>query len=406
MKKIYTLVLVLVFTITAYSQNNYKKGYFLNAANQRVDCFILDLDWNNSPTIFKYKLTEEGEVKDMYVTSITEFELEGVSKWVKKTVQFDDALMDVKNLTDIRTPIFKEEKLLLRVLIQGKATLYKYRGRDSTKFFFSIDNGETQQLVFREYLQSDDRVVAKNNDYKQKLFISLKCEDFKLSRFENLNYKEEDLKKLFTDYNICKDTNFVNQFKETKKDIFNLNIRPGFNYSSLSIDYFNNDYKEDVDFDKVFEFRFGIEFEMILPINNNKWSIIIEPIFHKYQVTQQLPSTSPSVASQSVTVDYTSIDLSLGARYYFFLNENSKIFTNISFAPVDFVSNNSSVDFENATDLSIFTDMNFGFGLGYNYNNKYSFELRAISSKNILSDYYNLSSKYTPLSVIFGYTLF
>jgi hypothetical protein len=45
MKKQLLLLLCLVFTANAYTQIVFEKGYYINNANEKVECLIKNIDW-------------------------------------------------------------------------------------------------------------------------------------------------------------------------------------------------------------------------------------------------------------------------------------------------------------------------------------------------------------------------
>ncbi len=179
----------------------------------------------------------------------------------------------------------------------------------------------------------------------------------------------------------------------TKTDLFNFNIRPGINSSSLSISNSAASYRN-TDYDNELSFRIGLEFEFIMGFNKNKWAILIEPTYQYYKTDKEVLYNSNTDAS------YQSIELPVGIRHYLFLNKESKIFINGSFI-YDFAIN-SKVRSLDAKSHGV----NFAFGIGYNYNNRYSLEFRYHTSRDILTDYVAWTSDYKTASVIFGYSVF
>ena len=99
----------------------------------------------------------------------------------------------------------------------------------------------------------------------------------------------------------------------------------------------------------------------------------------------------------------------LTLRHYFFLNDKSKIFANIS-AVIDFALNSTIKNSRNDGSLINSLDINsypsLAFGAGYKYMNKYSVELRLQPKRNMLGDYISWDSNYQTVSLIFGYKLF
>ena len=121
-------------SLNVFSQTHYGKGAFITDNDEKVECFIKNIDWKNNPTDFKYRLTEEGETKTEYIESVKVFEIYGVSKFLRAVVNIDRSTSNINNLTTSKNPIFIEEQLFLKVLVTGKATLYYYEDGNLKRF--------------------------------------------------------------------------------------------------------------------------------------------------------------------------------------------------------------------------------------------------------------------------------
>ncbi|MDB4334750.1 porin family protein [bacterium] len=397
MKTRLLLLLAIIFSINCYSQISFEKGYYIDNSNQKVDCLIKNMDRKNNPTDFVYKLTEDSDKIKANIKTVKEFGIYNVSKYERHAVKIDRSSNDISEMSNVRKPVFIEEELFLKVLMQGEACLYEYADGNLQRFFYSKDGYKVEQLVFKEYLNAD-KDIAKNNTYKQQLWTDLKCATFKISKVENLVYRRNKLINFFVEYNECNNQEFTNFGQKQKRNLFNLSIRPGINRSSLSI---KNSAQPDysVDFDNEIGFRFGIEAEIIMRFNRNKWALLIEPTYQYYKSKKKLTSRV-----NLAKADYKSIELPIGVRHYFFLNEDSKLFIN-GLLILDY-SYNSIIDYFPGEDFEIGTRFNFAYGLGYKYNDRYSLELRYQTGREILDNYLPLRSDYKTLSVIFGYSLF
>src|SRR5690606_26374479 len=105
----------------------------------------------------------------------------------------------------------------------------------------------------------------------------------------------------------------------------------------------------------------------------------------------------------------SSIELPIGVRHFFYLNDNSKIFANLS-AIFD-IQNKSSLEiFRNDgskfDEFEIKTSYNFALGIGYKHADRYSVELRYHTSREILGGYVHFGADYNTTSLIFGCSLF
>ena len=89
-------------------------------------------------------------------------------------------------MTYDKNPTFQEEQLFLKVLIEGKASLYEYVEVGLQRYFYTVDSSNIEQLVFKSY-KVDRDLVAKNNMYKQQLYNDLKCSTFTAKKLEDLN---------------------------------------------------------------------------------------------------------------------------------------------------------------------------------------------------------------------------
>ncbi len=207
--------------------------------------------------------------------------------------------------------------------------MYLYEDGNLRRYFYRKDNANVEQLIYKSYKTSENK-IGKNNRFRQQVFSDLKCQSISIKHVENLDYKLNDLISFFVKYNECSGSEIINFEKKEKKDVFNVTIRPGLNISSLSISHSLNS-SSDADFGNELGPRLGIEFELIMPFNKNKWSFIIEPAY-QYFKSEKARTVNPfnyiNPRYINLNVDYTSIELPIGIRHYLFLNNNSKFFMN------------------------------------------------------------------------------
>jgi hypothetical protein len=408
------LAFTMVFSIKTYSQIMFENGYYIDESDQKIDCLIKNIDWRNNPIEFEYMLSQDSIVQKASIETVKEFGINGVSKYIRSVVNIDRSSDVVSKLSYEKNPNFQEEQLFLKVLIEGKASLYLYESGNLKRFFFNVDGSEIKQLVYLRYLH-DKKIVQKNhtnivqnNYYKQQLFITLQCQGIIVNDVEKLRYVNKDLELFFIKYNECFNSSYINyEFKE-KKDLFNLTLRPGLNYSKLGMKNSQADLW-DFDFDNKLSYRLGIEAEIILPFNKNKWSLIIEPTYQYYNAEKTTESSNVSGGIIISKINYQSLELPIGIRHCFFLNEKSKIFADITYifdyspnSIINLTRNDGSL----INSLDVKARRNLGLGVGYKYNDRFSLGIKYYTNRDILSDYISWKSNYRTMSVIFGYTLF
>jgi len=399
--------LFLFLTTLSYSQISFEKGYFIDQNDKKTDCLIKNLDWLNSPTEFEYKLDEQDQAIKINTDQIKVFAINDKSKYERYDVDIDRSSSLISEMGYEKNPIFTKENLLLKVLIEGKATLLEYNNKHLTRYFFKTDSLQITQLVYKSYKITEDQ-IAENKQYKQQLWTNLQCDNIASNEIENLNYKRNRLIKLFLKYNECNNSEVINyNFKESnERDFFNLNIRPGITSSSLSV-YVEERSFYNTDFGNKIGFRIGLEAEFILSFNRNKWAIIFEPTYHSYK-SEKTKKNYRGHDMKSI-MEYNAIEFPIGFRHYMFLNDNSKFFINTQFI-IEY-SFNSKATFETyinvpSTEMEIRPKPSIVFGLGYKYKNKYSLETRANLNKSITDRNLRWTSKYQYFSLVFGYSIF
>lgn len=391
-----TAAVTLFISFSCYSQTRYQNGYFINNNDEKIACLIKNEDWKNNPTAITIKYSENEQPTTKTIDSVKEFGINEEIKYERAIVNIDRSSESLDALDNNRNPTFEEEQVFLNVLVEGKASLYSYEGRNFQKFFFKTEDSNIEQLIFKSYLRENNE-IAENNYYKQQLLNNLKCPGISTKEIQNLEYKANKLVNLFIKYNECSNASFNRYSEDYNKTTSNWYIKAGVKNSSLEIKNMDS-WIRDTDFNNQLGFRIGVEAEFILPFKNDKWSLLVEPTYQNYVSKKQTGILTSEV-------DYHSIEVPLGVRHYMFLNESSRLFINgLVIMDLDL---NSKFNFKRPdSTLDMQTGTNLGLGLGYNYNEKYSAELRSHTDRNVLTNYGGWNSSYSSLSLIFGYSLF
>ena len=395
MKKSLLFVIMSFISTVCLSQISFEKGYFIDNTDQKVECLIKNLGWKNNPTRFLYKLDEADTEKEKYIYNVKEFSIYDKSKYVRYEVDIDRSSRMLDDLNTDRNPEFKREKLFLKVLVEGGASLYLYEDGSIRRFFYQVDGFDVRQLIYKNYKIGDYK-VAENNDYMNQLWNDLKCQDITTQNIKALNYNKGDLVRIFVKYNKCHNGPITNYDGKNKRGSFNLTLRPGIQSATLKMR--NNVLKgRFIEFGEQSNLRLGLEAEYVMPFNKNKWSLIIEPTYQWYKAMG-------SGDRVSAEVDYASIELPIGLRHYVYLNDKSKLFLN-ALIPFDLSIIRSDVDFDSVRDQEITSSPNLAFGMGYNFNNRYSLEFRYHTRRDVMNKSISYDALYNAWSIVFGYTI-
>jgi hypothetical protein len=129
---------------TLFAQTKFQKGYFIDNNNVRTECLIKNDDWLNNPSKFSYKVSETAPIQSAEMPVVKEFGIYNNSKFVRADVNIDLTTNDYSNnLGNDKNPEWHQQQLFLKVLIEGKASLYYYKGQNVERFFYSVNAGDS-----------------------------------------------------------------------------------------------------------------------------------------------------------------------------------------------------------------------------------------------------------------------
>ena len=221
-----------------------------------------------------------------------------------------------------------------------------------------------------------------------------------------MGYRKSDLVRFFERHNECIGTTATNLEENQKKDLINLSLKIGARNSSLNIENSTSN-ERDIDFGSGTGFRFGLEFEYVLPFNKNKWALFVEPTINTAFSSDSERIINLNDGSQRVTavsIDYSPIDVPIGIRHYLFLSKQSKLFLNA--AVVFSFDGDAVVVREGGEDLEVNAKPNFALGIGYKFDDKFMLELRYDGNRELLNDFPSWGADYTLVSINLGYSIF
>ncbi|ALM48335.1 hypothetical protein AMR72_05120 [Flavobacterium psychrophilum] len=388
MKKAIALLLLLCPVIT-FAQITFEPGYFMQKGS-KTECLIKNLAWKNNPVSFEYKLTEGEDIKIKTINEVTEFNVGSAYKYKRFTTNLDRSAIVLDQLSTLKDPQWSKETLFLKVLVEGKITLYQYEDSNFVKYFYSTgDHTVAEQLVYKEYMK--DGRIAENNMFRQQLYNIMKDDGNSVNKFERLRYKKDVLVKLFNDYNGTDGQTVVNLSARQNQGSVNLKFTPGATFSSLSV---GNSLlpSYSYEFENASSFRIGAELEYIMPFNNNKWGLFLDPNYQSY-------SKSGNSGNRKMEAKYNFVEIPVGLRHYMFLNQNAKLFVDGAYVISIPVSDSYIVHGGNVLDIERNSALALGAGFSYK---KYSVELRH-TFKHGLIDFIYWEGSFSTTSVILGY---
>lgn len=402
--KNYLMVILLMTLSYSYGQTTFKEGYYITNSNSKIKGFIKDSDWKNSPKKIEFKENKEAPTQLIETNQIVEFQIENAVKFIRADVKIEKSSTKTGQLQIGDFVAFENENLLLKVLVEGKASLYQYYDNGIEKYFYATDTSTIEQLLYITYLADENdynnakqngteiipnMTLLTNNTFKKQLLKNVNCNSER-SLVSKLKYKSYDLKKYFEKYNECSNANYNKYYGGNKSEI-KIKSLVSSNFNSVKI-YDNGNPIYSKNFSNSINLGFGFEVEAILPFNNNKWSVFVAPTYNQYHNKAILYSATGSlITEQQVAIYYTYIQVPIGFRYYMYINPNSSIFINpIYNIKLKTGKNGVFYDEISSNNKEIFNHTkNYGIGFGYNYK-RFSIESSLLSNTQIMKYAYNL----------------
>jgi hypothetical protein len=304
-------ILFILFSFALSAQVHFEKGYVITKDGVRTECLIKNRKWVKTPQLVVYKLSENGEPLTAGPGDLTEWAV-GSFRFVAGEVDFDESTMDVAKIGYDKEPVWIKRRLFVRLLVEGKASLYLFEEGDGNRFFLSTEENTTiRQLVNKPFHKSSIDIYY-NDLFRAQLLSEVFCEGLKIDT-ENVKYTRSSLRNYFTRYNECVGIGEpAERIVDKKKFEFHLTITPGADLSMFRAESF----AMDTEFDKEISRRYGTELEVVLPFNTRKWSFFVEPTYQSYRTANPFPAS------------LKSIEVPVGMRHYFYLTNSIRVFVN------------------------------------------------------------------------------
>lgn len=383
MNRILFTLTLLCFTQLAISQVNFEQGYFINENNIKTECLIQNYDWNIFPSEIEYKLSDSSTINKINTSLLKEIKINNTSHYYKKYYVDIDSRIEQKSL------VFEKKNIFLQVLIEGEASLLKYKYENI--YFYELGKN-INQLVHKEYTENQKN--KKDNRYKQELYNNLKCSDLTLENFQKLEYRDNQLVRLFEEYNNCTNSEYKNYISKQTKFDFNLKLFTGLTFytlnTTLAPDVIGSSIRTETSKNSSTGIIAGIEAELKLPFKHNRWSVFMSSSYNSYKETSKYYDELLGGYKGTIVIDnYSCIEVSLGAKYYFHINENSNINLNLAYGNVLELNSENMISFEgsmNPPQTLKFKSNNrnnslIRLGLGYTFSDKYSLDLNYYPTK-------------------------
>ncbi len=395
-------MIMLMISVSGFSQISFEPGYIINKNGDKIDCLIKNLEWKNNPKEFTYKISENSEELTGNLQNVKAFFTEN-SKYVLFNTDIDRSSDVLSEGTTDKEPQYKNEIFFLKALVEGKASLYVYTGETITRYFYTVDGSNAKQLIYKKYMiAGHEPEYGTNTKYKQQLWENLNYPSLTMKEVENTEYTAGNLMKIISAYNSANNSANISYKQVTPKSLFHIGLRAGPRFADASL-VSSSSYNQPaqvgpIDFGNKTGIRVGISIELVLPFDKSKWSLFLDPNYQAY-------SSEVKYKAYNVSMKFNFVEIPIGVRHYFFLNDKSKIFAN---AIYNFgIGHEEPLVFEDPNINNISTSYKGTASLGGGFKfDKISAEFRYTFQQNYTEGYRYYTSAFHSFSFILGYDIF
>lgn len=305
------LLSVMLLTLAAGAQLNYKKGYIITNDNDTVYGKINDWGGRHNSKVCLFKANNKQKVVRYYPKDIKAYRMDGDKYYASKKFVIKDQSLHV----------------FLEVLIKGEVNLYYglqgkgnayYIEKDST--FFGLSNDELM-LTYDPYgnvaFEYGTKYLFQSKAYKDSLRSLFKESKDIQSRVEYLKYDKKSLMTITKDYlsEVCKESNCITYEKDLKMYKPTMGVFAGVRMNQFTFMPGESNYYQFTGFNETFQSTpLGVFLNVPLHVFSDKMSLQVEGIYdHRKHVQKTFNSSLYTGAP--IDMSYQTIGLPLMLKY-------------------------------------------------------------------------------------------
>lgn len=419
---IFKTLLVLLFFSNCMNAQNYIQATCKLNSGKILEGMIKN-NFQNEDTFLFFKVNNEDIKIDL--VDIEELIINDNEKYLSRLVEFHpNRIMSNVQIGQTNSTDFSKREsrqLLLKVLVEGESNLYQTYIKGKVIYFFKKNgNDNIEYLEYYNYTD-ENNVIRLNTLYKRQLFRNLNCSIDSVEMYNNVDYNQKELVKVFNDDNICKTGVSKVLTDKNGGDLFRIFILTGIKLykGTINSDVVNNGNRYE---DSNISPNFGFELGYILP-NRKKNSEVFSRFSYSNLDLESNKTTKvlTGVTSYKEKVEVMAdvFEISLGYRYYlnslksvsknnfsFDLSANYHILSNKNFFSKIEGTNglNEGINYNNEVGSVI----NFSLGTSYIFSSRYILEFRYTLGSDYITGYAReaLKAKISNFNFNFKYLIF
>lgn len=206
--KNFLAALVFFVPFLSFSQSNFQPGYMVNAQADTIKGYIDYKERSLNPSDFRFKSTNDSEVKKYDLTNSLGFGVDGLETYQRFVVDISMSEESLGHLAYALDTSSIRDTVFLKVLQDGKnVVLYEYNDHVKKRYFILEKNKQIPEELRRNIYQNPEGglSVITDNRYIRQLYTIKKMLDPNAAvddqKWKQIKYIETDLVKVAADIN-------------------------------------------------------------------------------------------------------------------------------------------------------------------------------------------------------------
>ncbi|WP_116108458.1 hypothetical protein [Lewinella sp. IMCC34191] len=318
--RFFPLLLIFGLPVAGFAQKTYEPGYLIDGSGKREAVEILNKDWRHNPAEILVRRTADQEPITVPTQALREFGIDGKARYINRHVAIEKSSVSRSTRSTTR-PVQEVERVLLRVEVEGNASLYSYLAPRVNKYFISLDDSQFTQLVYTVHRASDGN-LTETRTFVRQLDRMLACGNA-FSVPSDLKYQLDDLRDIVSAYNTCAyaGPHTIYENEPARENSFLVTLQPGIYHTDFKLTDREN-HERIVDSKNRSVLRLGVETEYMFSYGGHTLSAIFRPSYYRFS-GHATPTESPE---SEYIMEYAALDLPVALRYHHPLQEDINVF--------------------------------------------------------------------------------
>lgn len=385
------------------AQSEFVRGQYTDKDNNTKECYVKVEKWNYIPSRFYIKANENSEEVKLSSEDINELIIERIAKF-----KLVEAEIDNKYVTPHTAKLVRNNKILVKVLVEGKASLYQAEYNDGVLFWYSLNEGKLNLLKYRTYQNANGKEME-DYSYKSQIQADIKCDDVSLKDILSLKYTSKALTEYFTNYNkYCTSEDPDTYFQHAPSSTQKFSFSPFVGMSNYTMTRPTGKWDDEAMTVNGSGFLFGIDMELGVG-KKNTWAIVSQMHFYSSDKRWDISDQFKTIEGR---LRYQTFRLPAGIRYKQRITDQFGLYVDVNYS-LDLAINSYVAKYTDYNDV-LYSEKSkikptalafVGFGASYN---KLKIGCLFEPKRNILSmsELNSDPTDYSAWSITLAYKLF